>query len=161
MSENKAKRVISETPTKFGYVVRNEIWCLGPEGPDGWSETEITTCYTDDGNWIGDENTTKFPCEEKGIKPTHKTPMEKGILRPCQIGFCEDEQKWYGWSHRAIFGFGVGDEVKEGDLTNTSGWTDEHLQNHPEDDCSLPVGFKAEALDDARDMAIAFAESVS
>lgn len=31
------------------------------------------------------------------------------------IGFSEEEQKWYGWSHRAIFGFGVGDKVKKGD----------------------------------------------
>ena len=31
----------------------------------------------------------------------------------CSIGFNEKEQKWYGWSHRAIFGFGIGSEVKE------------------------------------------------
>ena len=31
------------------------------------------------------------------------------------IGFNEKEQKWYGWSHRAIFGFGIGSKVKKGD----------------------------------------------
>lgn len=31
------------------------------------------------------------------------------------IGFCEKEQKWYGWSHRAIYGFAVGSEVRKGD----------------------------------------------
>lgn len=31
------------------------------------------------------------------------------------IGFNEQEQKWYGWSHRALFGFGVGSTVKMGD----------------------------------------------
>ena len=30
------------------------------------------------------------------------------------IGFNPTEQKWYGWSHRAIFGFGVGAECKKG-----------------------------------------------
>jgi hypothetical protein len=31
------------------------------------------------------------------------------------IGFNPIEQKWYGWSHRAIFGFGIGSNVKQGD----------------------------------------------
>ncbi len=30
------------------------------------------------------------------------------------IGFNPIEQKWYGWSHRAIFGFGIGSECKKG-----------------------------------------------
>lgn len=29
------------------------------------------------------------------------------------IGFSEKEQKWYGWSHRAISGFGIGDKIFE------------------------------------------------
>lgn len=29
------------------------------------------------------------------------------------LGFSEKEQKWYGWSHRAIHGFGIGDEAVE------------------------------------------------
>lgn len=30
------------------------------------------------------------------------------------IGFNPKEQKWYGWSHRAIYGFGIGSECKQG-----------------------------------------------
>ena len=30
------------------------------------------------------------------------------------IGFNPLEQKWYGWSHRAIFGFGIGSKCKKG-----------------------------------------------
>lgn len=30
------------------------------------------------------------------------------------LGFNEDEQKWYGWSHRAIYGFGIGSKVEPG-----------------------------------------------
>ena len=29
------------------------------------------------------------------------------------IGFSEREKRWYGWSHRAICGFGVGDRIFE------------------------------------------------
>ncbi len=31
------------------------------------------------------------------------------------VGFSPTEHKWYGWSHRAIYGFGIGSEVKKGD----------------------------------------------
>lgn len=31
-----------------------------------------------------------------------------------QIGFNPQEQKWYGWSHRAFYGFGIGHTVKKG-----------------------------------------------
>lgn len=31
------------------------------------------------------------------------------------LGFSEEDQKWYGWSHRAICGFGIGSKVKFGD----------------------------------------------
>ena len=32
---------------------------------------------------------------------------------PCSIGFNEEEQKWYGWSHRAIYGFGISSQIKK------------------------------------------------
>lgn len=41
-----------------------------------------------------------------------------------------------------------------------SGWTEDYLIAHPEDDISLPVGFTAKTIDDAKQMAMAFAESV-
>ena len=92
----------------------------------------------------------------KGIKPEKANP-EDSI---CSIGFSENENKWYGWSHRAIYDFGIGDVISEGDCTSTSGWTDEYLVEHPEEDLRLPVGFEAKTLDDAKRMAIAFADSV-
>lgn len=30
------------------------------------------------------------------------------------LGYSASEEKWYGWSHRAIYGFGVGDKIKKG-----------------------------------------------
>lgn len=35
------------------------------------------------------------------------------VGRGTGLGFSEKEQKWYGWSHRAIVGFGVGDKIFE------------------------------------------------
>jgi len=31
------------------------------------------------------------------------------------VGFSPKDDKWYGWSHRAIFGFEVGSKCKKGD----------------------------------------------
>ena len=65
----------------------------------------------------------------------------------CSIGFSEKEQKWYGWSPRAIYGFKIGDEVKEGDCAVGSN--------------GIKIGFKIKSLEDAKKVAMAFAESVS
>lgn len=32
------------------------------------------------------------------------------------IGYSPVDDKWYGWSHRAYFGFGIGSSVKKGDV---------------------------------------------
>lgn len=134
----RATQVISETKTDCGYVIRREIW------PDVYFEdaplgnvddetqalvnaisgfappTEMETCYTYDGYWIGDKEVADMLCRKKGIAPEPRDPETKpGDLRPCSIGFNAKEQKWYGWSHRAIFGFGIGSEVKPGDCAYT------------------------------------------
>ena len=63
------------------------------------------------GHYVGDEETAKFLCDERGIAPQLAQPSHN----VCSIGFCEKEQKWYGWSHRAIYGFGIGSIVNKGD----------------------------------------------
>lgn len=94
----------------------------------------------------------------RGIQKAYRTD------KVCSIGYIDgktaEQQKWVGWSHRATCSFGIGDVVEEGDCCASSGWTEEYLRDHPEEDKSLPVGFKAETLEDARTMARAFAESV-
>lgn len=92
----------------------------------------------------------------RGIK-TEKIYLTHHV---CSIGFCEKEQKWYGWSHRALCGFGIGDMVNEGDCCASSCWSEEYLKRFPEKDLSLPVGFTAKNLNYAKRMAIAFAELV-
>jgi len=65
---------------------------------------------TIDGGYVGDLETANY-LAERGIAP-QKIKDSNSV---CSIGFCEKEQKWYGWSHRAIFGFGVGSKVERGD----------------------------------------------
>jgi len=99
-----------------------------------------TGAYTFDGAYIGKEANAK-DLKEMGIVPEKAHPDDS----VCSIGFCEKENKWYGWSHRARYGFGIGDSSEEGD----AGFD------------YLPKGFKAKTLEDAKKMAIAFADSVS
>lgn len=135
----------------YGYELRKELTKFG-----GDKAIPMLSAYNLNGDYIGNAKTAYFLCRKKGIKP--ELAGHNGKV--CCIGFCKKEQKWYGWSHRAIFGFGIGDIVKEGDCTASSGWTEECLKEHPDWNLSLPVGFEANTLDDAKRMAIAFADSV-
>jgi len=113
--------------------------------------------YNKAGFYIGNEDGVKNLIYNYGISPEPISENNK----VCSIGKSSKDGKWYGWSHRAIFGFLIGDEVKEGDCCASSGLTEEYLKDHPEEDRSLPVGFKAETEEDCKKMAIAFADSVS
>ena len=43
--------------------------------------------------------------------------VKRGITEQLQhgTGFSPSEQKWYGWNHRAIYGFSIGSKVSRGD----------------------------------------------
>ena len=90
-----------------GYIYRREIVDDSEYGGDG--NLEMVNCYSSDtGQWIGDAKTARFLCKKLGIRQ----------IQNHSLGFNEGEQKWYGWSHRAICGFGVGDKLFEEDFGN-------------------------------------------
>ncbi len=123
------------TEAKNGMSYRREIWSM--EGND---PVEMDAVYSAHGVYVGDLETADY-LADKGIIPETK----RADSSVCSIGFSHKDHKWYGWSHRAMHGFGIGDTIAEGDCASES----------------LPVGFKAESLDDAKLMAVAFADSVS
>jgi len=138
---------------KAGYVLQRELVTCGTGLEDGcW----MTVAYTHNGDYLGDSKTAYRLCVKRGIAPEKRTSKSN----ICSIGYSKKGKKYYGWSHRAIYGFKIGDVVKEGDCCATSGWTDEYLKDHPDENV-LPVGFIAKTKEDTRRMAIAFASSVS
>ena len=137
-----------------GYNVEERRVEGRPRDFDGFT---MKVAVTPGGDYIGDTKFAYRLCKIRGIIPQKARPSHN----VCSIGYCPRDNKWYGWSHRAIFGFGIGDVVKEGDCAASSGWTDEYLAEHPEENTALPVGFTAHTLEDAKRMAMAFAESVS
>jgi len=117
------------------FLFCKETWSM-----DGSDPVDMDAVYNANGDYVGDVKCAE-ELEKRGISPEKRTPTSN----VCSIGFSEREQKWFGWSHRAIYGFKVGDVVKEGDCAADS----------------LPAGFEAKTMDDAKEMAKAFAASVS
>lgn len=75
---------------------------------------DIDVAYTQDGKYIGEPDWAAFLASE-GIVPEYRTPTSY----VCSIGYCQLTDKWYGWSHRAMQGFTIGDEY-EGQIIRTS-----------------------------------------
>lgn len=132
------------TETRDGMSYRREVWSM-----DGNDAVELDAVYNAHGVYVGDKETADF-LAEKGIMPEPR----KATSSVCSIGFSHKDQKWYGWSHRAMHGFGIGDIARHGDCVCSKSLD-------PASDVSVPAGFEAKTINDAKRMAIAFADSVS
>lgn len=126
------KVTLSETWQPEGFVLRVEkvetpSWEFSAISGEGAAEVasqmqdaldqsppfmEMQSCYTLAGDYIGDIDWARRICGEFGVAPEKATPSHN----TCSIGFSTKDQKWYGWSHRAMRGFGIGSEVKRGDI---------------------------------------------
>lgn len=102
------RKVLKVRRYKAGYEIREELVDGSEYGCENYT---MKTAYTSSGDYIGDTKFAYRLCKKWGIAP-EKIGPDSNV---CSIGFCEKEQKWYGWSHRAIFGFGVGAKTKKGD----------------------------------------------
>ena len=129
-------KVIKIIRYKAGYEVRTEH----NGGKNGY---DIRSAYTPEGHYIGSPKDAHYLVTKKGIRP-EKAKKSHNI---CSIGFCSQEWKWYGWSHRAIYGFAIGHVTKKGNVT----------VGHR----SIPIGFVAKNLEDCKKLAKAFASEVS
>jgi hypothetical protein len=96
-----------------GYIYRREI--VDDSGHGGNGNLEMVNCYSSDtGHLIGNAKTARMLCKKRGLRDVQKIKDSHCV---CSIGFNKEEQKWYGWSHRAIFGFGIGATCKKGDFS--------------------------------------------
>lgn len=86
------------------YFPANEDSDIGNSSP-----MELTYALNKDGHYIGDPEWAATLYTEYGIVPELRNPDSK----TCSIGKGRDG-KWYGWSHRAIYGFEPGSSVTPG-----------------------------------------------
>jgi len=103
----KVVEIISERVFKAGYVLRKEMI----EDPSMDEPMEWTMAYDLDGGFIGDPKTAYRLCVKRGIRPQVNKPDHS----TSSIGFSSKDGKWYGWSHRAMYGFKIGSTCKKGD----------------------------------------------
>ena len=93
--------VLSVRRYKAGYEVHvEEVLTHFEDKPKGHTFV-MKTAYTPSGDYIGNPKDAYRLCKKRGIVPE----LIDSNHSVCSIGFCEKEQKWYGWSHRAIYGF--------------------------------------------------------
>lgn len=136
----RVKKVLKIRRYKAGYEVRDEVI----DGKRyGSPDVVMKSAYTSKGDYIGDSKTAHRLCKKYGIAPE----LNNSTSKVCSIGFSEKSQKWYGWSHRAMFGFKIGDVIRH-DIESSRGE-------------SIPAGFKIRTFDDAKRCAREFANSVS
>jgi hypothetical protein len=136
----KVAKVISVRRYNAGYEIREEMWDSGGQKP-----ILMRAAYTPNGDYIGSAKTARQLVAKRGIQPQKAHPSHC----VCSIGYSVKNGRWYGWSHRAIYGFRVGSRVKKGDcgyVPKSQGGKGDWI---------------AKTTTDAKQMAIDFAESVS
>lgn len=76
---------------------------------------------------VGMENDLNFLLK-RGV--TEQIQDGYGEPKTCCIGFNPIEQKWYGWSHRAIFGFGIDSDCKKGACGYSAGTKEDFAEEN-------------------------------
>jgi len=141
--KNIEREIIRERYYRDGYIVRDELWLMKDVGFD--EPNEMRAAYAPDGTYIGDPKEAYFLCHKMGIRPERASDDHS----VCSIGYSPKKKKWYGWSHRAMCGFGIGDMIYEEDHGGPNVAFVDHGNR------------KIERIEQAREAAINFAESVS
>lgn len=152
LNENIIKKFISEKD-KGEYLEKTENWRI--EGDDSDIDgTEVKSAYsTVDGSYIGTVQFAKSLVNKKGLS---KIQVASDGHNTSSIGFSEENQKWSGWSHRAICSFGIGDMLFDEKFTGG--------KNEEELDKTLFIergSVKIKELDQAKKAASNFARHVS
>jgi len=139
-----ARKFVKAWNYKVGYQVRYEE--LSGDEAGGGPAFVMRSAFTPDGAYIGSPKVARFLIKKNGVKPELANEGDN----VCTIGFRSEDQKWYGWSHRAMCGFGLGDKLYEED------W--------PEGTEQTPFirhgAVTIESLSQAREAAVNFADSV-
>jgi len=144
---------------KYGYIYRRElVVSLGHSGQND-AELEMVNCYSlDTGMWIGGVRMAKCLCRKHGLRQIQKRTKSSCVA---SLGFNAEEQKWYGWSHRAIYGFGIGDEVFDEDGSESRYMYQEFEEKINDRITKNPRKKIIKTLEEAKRSAENFAESVS
>lgn len=96
-------QILSVNTDNSRYTVTKVLTTLSPVDDEEHSFEMETATGNIDGAYIGDIETAKSICDKYGINPI-KHPS-------ASIGKSDKDGKWYGWSHRGIYGVKVGEKI--------------------------------------------------
>jgi hypothetical protein len=136
-------KVVSRRFYKAGYEIRKVEVRLDADIED--TTVTLKRAYTPRGEYVGEPRMARLLIVKMGILPEYARRGSK----ICTVGYCPRDGKWYGWSHRAIFGFKVGDMIFEENFGNDRTRFSRHGR------------YPIKTISDARRSAVAFARSVS
>lgn len=140
------KKVLSQKPFGKFMIQKSEVWTM-----DGCPPTPVDVVYTNDGKYVGN------PEFAKHLEKLDIDPKLVGNNTVCSIGFSPKTNLYYGWSHRAIVGFGINDKIFDakllGDFGSTNKWSNTPFNK---------VGtVDIKTLDQAKEAAINFSKYIS
>lgn len=102
-----SKKQLLEFTNKTFILINQKLDNCGGNIDTYFSKYSGSTIYSeDDIKWL----------YKKGITEELQNCYGE-IDRACNVGFNPTEQKYYGWSHRASYGFGIGSECKKGNCS--------------------------------------------
>lgn len=91
----------------------NELWDDSDYGGDG-EGVKMESYRNKNGSYIEGRYRGRRPGLVKIIAKLEISPIKISSKHSvCSIGKSAVDGKWYGWSHRAMMGFGIGDKVFE------------------------------------------------
>lgn len=114
------KELLSTRKYKAGYEVR-KYRCSGEDAAGGPDMVMRSAFTTDGGYYVGNSKWAYRIFRVRGLSEVQPSSQAEhgdangGFGHTCSLGYSRLEEKWFGWSHRAIYGFGVGSTVKRGD----------------------------------------------
>jgi len=99
------RKILRTAVSKFGYEAREESVTIS----EGEEPIVLVSIYSPKGDYIGDRDTVKMLISKYKIR--HFEAHEGSTSRVVAMGYSPTAMRWYGWSHRAIAGFGIGDKI--------------------------------------------------
>lgn len=118
-----------------------DMWRVTYDNIGDGNPFTMDAAFSKEGIYIGEQSTAEF-LVKKGIEHFEKRKDDSTV---CSIGYIPKEKAWFGWSHRALASFKIGDKCTKGDC----GYTREKGQ------------WTAKNMNDVKQMAWDFAEGVS
>ena len=79
------------------YLIRHEIWEM-----EGGSPTLMKAAYSPEGYYIGNSRIAYRLWKKYGITKFFLRTDDNNV---CSLGHNPIKKLWYGWSHRAIYGY--------------------------------------------------------